>query len=54
MLPLSKGHLSDMDRISDETFYTQSQIMVEKVPRIFGRISLPSTLGMVTSGQNIC
>ncbi len=36
--------------ISDETFYTQSQIMVEKVPD-FSAESLCLRQGMVTSGR---
>ncbi len=36
--------------ISDETFYTQSQIMVEKVPE-FSAESLCHRQGMVTSGN---
>ncbi len=36
--------------ISDETFYTQSQIMVEKVPK-FSSESFCLRQGMVTSGR---
>ncbi len=36
--------------ISDETFHTQSQIMVEKVPE-FSAESLCLRRGMVTSGR---
>ncbi len=51
MFPPTKGYTSlNMCRISDETFCTQSQIMVEKVLE-FSAESLCLRQGMATSGR---